>query len=102
MPMAAFSSGEATQYPYLATMPRKVLISSGVWGAGRGFGSNGLLTSRKNSYNFDVVTTTRVAGTDEVLRNACLTLAGPATTTPTPTVPPPLPPSLYLTHSHTH
>ena len=32
--MAAFSSGEAIQYPYLATMPRKVFISSGVGGEG--------------------------------------------------------------------
>src|SRR6516164_1436332 len=86
MPMAAFSSGDAIQYPYLATVPRKVFISSAVGGAGRRLGSNGLLTSPKNSYNFDVVTTTIVTGSDDVLRNACLTLPGITATAPTPTV----------------
>ncbi len=46
--MAAFSSGEAIQYPYLATMPKKACIASGVGRAGRWVGSNGLLTSPKN------------------------------------------------------
>jgi hypothetical protein len=35
-PIAAFSSGEAIQYPYFATVPKKTLASSGVGGAGSG------------------------------------------------------------------
>ena len=79
-------SGVATQYPYLAAAAKSFFISSGVGGAGRRLGSKGLLTSPKKSYIFDVVTRTIVAGGDEVLRHACLTFPGTATTAPAPAV----------------
>ena len=41
MPIAAFSSGEASQYSYFSAALKKCCISSGVGGAGGLFGSNG-------------------------------------------------------------
>jgi hypothetical protein len=47
MPIAAFSSGEASQYSYFSATLKRCCISSGVGGAGGLFGSNGRASSRK-------------------------------------------------------
>jgi hypothetical protein len=75
-PIAAFSSGEASQYPYFAAIAKSSCISSAVGGVGCRFGSKGLASSRKNAYSFDLVTKAKVTGRDEWLRSACLTLLG--------------------------
>lgn len=85
-PIAALSSGEPIQYPYLAMVLKNSRVSSGVGGAADSCGSNGLVTSRKNWYNFDVVTTTIVAGSAELLRKACFVFARIITTSPAVTL----------------
>src|SRR6266478_5048993 len=47
MPIAAFSSGDASQYSYFSATLKSCCISSGVGGAGGLFGSNGRASSRK-------------------------------------------------------
>jgi len=47
MPIAAFSSGDASQYSYFSATLKSCCISSGVGGAGDLFGSNGRASSRK-------------------------------------------------------
>src|SRR5580700_5957522 len=46
MPIAAFSSGDASQCSYLCAALKSCCISSGVGGAGGLFGSNGRASSR--------------------------------------------------------
>src|ERR1700720_1192772 len=47
MPIAAFSSGDASQYSYFSARLKSCCISSRVGGAGGLFGSNGRASSRK-------------------------------------------------------
>jgi hypothetical protein len=47
MPIAAFSSGDASQYSYLCAALKSCCISFGVGGAGGLCGSNGRANSRK-------------------------------------------------------
>jgi hypothetical protein len=47
MPIAAFSSRDASQYSYFSATLKSCCISSGVGGAGGLFGSNGRASSRK-------------------------------------------------------
>src|ERR1700724_312599 len=82
-PIAAFSSADASQYPYFAATAKNSCISSAVGGVRRRFGSKGLASSRKNAYSSDLVTKAKVTGRDEPLRSACLTLPGITTTSPT-------------------
>src|SRR5260370_40123508 len=82
-PIAAFSSGEASQYPYFAATAKSSCTSSAVGGVGRRFGSKGLASSRKNAYSSDLVTKAKMTGRDERLRSASLTLPGITTASPT-------------------
>jgi hypothetical protein len=47
MPIAAFSTGDASQNSYFSATLKNCCISSGVGGAGGLFGSNGRASSRK-------------------------------------------------------
>jgi hypothetical protein len=54
MPIAAFSSGDAIPYLYLAAAVKRALISSGLGGSGFRFGSTGFASSRKKPMKLGV------------------------------------------------